>query len=70
MSPFAKLGLGQIAGVVEWQTRTTQNRVPQGMRVRLPPPAFQKNSVNVHQLAIPSAGNKHKNKENDRDDGS
>lgn len=29
------------AGVAEWQTRPTQNRMPQGMRVRLPPPAHR-----------------------------
>lgn len=28
-----------VAGVAEWQTRTTQNRVPKGVWVRLPPPA-------------------------------
>ena len=27
------------AGVAEWQTRTTQNRVSQGVWVQVPPPA-------------------------------
>ncbi len=31
-----------IAEVAEWQTRTTQNRVPQGVRVRVPPSAPEK----------------------------
>jgi hypothetical protein len=30
-----------IAGVVEWYTRTTQNRMPQGLRVQVPPPAHE-----------------------------
>ncbi len=28
-----------FAGVVEWYTRTTQNRVAQALRVQVPPPA-------------------------------
>ena len=28
-----------IAGVVEWYTRATQNRMPQGLRVQVPSPA-------------------------------
>ncbi len=30
---------GYIARVVEWHTRTTQNRVPQGLWVQVPPRA-------------------------------
>ncbi len=28
-----------FAGVVEWYTRATQNRMPQGLRVQVPSPA-------------------------------
>ncbi len=31
---------GALAGVVEWQTRSTQNALPRGVRVRIPLPAL------------------------------
>ena len=37
----------QFARVAEWQTRTTQNRVPQGMGVRLSPRAPKQNKVMI-----------------------
>ncbi len=41
-----------FAGVAEWYTRTTQNRVSQGVRVRVPPPAQQTNEPHATHGAI------------------
>ena len=38
-----------IARVVEWHTRTTQNRVPQGLWVQVPPRAQAKLGVGVER---------------------
>ena len=40
-----------FAGVVEWYTRTTQNRVAQALRVQVPPPA-QNKGVKIEYLEI------------------
>src|SRR3989338_835892 len=44
----------QKGRVVEWQTRTAQNRVPQGMWVRLPPRPLpgQSHEGPTHSLGI------------------
>src|SRR3989338_3959789 len=41
-----------IARVVEWQTRTTQNRVPKGMGVRLSPWAPRRNLQSYSKIVL------------------
>jgi hypothetical protein len=45
--------IGATAGVVEWYTRATQNRMAQALRVQVPPPAQNKRaqSENLELLA-------------------
>ena len=44
---------GSPARVVEWQTRSTQNRMPQGVRVRLPSWVLHKNYDTIKVKELP-----------------
>ncbi len=45
--------LASLAGVAEWYTRTTQNRLSKGMRVRVPPPAqLQKKRAHTSSIFV------------------